>query len=66
MAKDSCGTCRFSALNKGEIGSLLCHRHSPAAVPIQNAHGVMSLAIYPPTRPDDYCGDYAAAPAVEH
>lgn len=58
MRKESCETCRFVGRSGTELNRRLCKRNAPIAVPVQQGQGMGVITIYPPTAPDEWCGEY--------
>lgn len=60
---ECCGNCRFWFRAKPEFKEGLCRRRPPTPIPAGISQGqlgaqVISTGIFPPTRPELWCGEF--------
>lgn len=52
-----CKDCRFAYTNEID-SSMACRRSPPVVVNLMSPKGPITIGQWPPTRPDNWCGEF--------
>jgi hypothetical protein len=63
MIRDTCEGCKFF---RPESPAGECRRHAPSVLLMPTQTGHTTIGCFPPTRPDNWCGEFQIRIAVQH